>query len=44
MAMSSIGASKTMTLNPVIMMTGFGYDPKHSIGPRQVDGLKDVLY
>ena len=29
---------------PVIMMTGFGYDPNHVLVRSKVDGLKDVLY
>lgn len=29
---------------PVIMMTGFGYDPDHVLVRAKVDGLKDVLY
>ncbi len=29
---------------PVIMMTGFGYDPNHVLVRAKVDGLKDVLY
>ena len=30
---------------PVILMTGFGYDPSHSIvQARQAGGLKSVLY
>jgi len=29
---------------PVIMMTGFGYDPNHVLVRAKVDGLRDVLY
>jgi DNA-binding NtrC family response regulator len=29
---------------PVIMMTGFGYDPNHVLVRAKSDGLKDVLY
>jgi len=29
---------------PVIMMTGFGYDPNHVLVRAKVDGLEDVLY
>ncbi|HNX38381.1 MAG TPA: response regulator [Candidatus Cloacimonadota bacterium] len=29
---------------PVIMMTGFGYDPNHVLVRAKVDGLKDILY
>jgi len=29
---------------PVIMMTGFGYDPNHVLVRARTDGLKDVLY
>jgi FixJ family two-component response regulator len=29
---------------PIIMMTGFGYDPKHVIVNVQKSGLKDILY
>ncbi len=29
---------------PVIMMTGFGYDPNHVLVRARVDGLKDVLF
>ena len=29
---------------PVIMMSGFGYDPNHVLVRAKVDGLKDVLY
>ena len=29
---------------PVIMMTGFGYDPNHVLVRAKTDGLKDVLY
>lgn len=29
---------------PVIMMTGFGYDPNHVLVRAKVDGLKDVLF
>ena len=29
---------------PVIMMTGFGYDPNHVLVRAKVDGLKDVIY
>jgi DNA-binding NtrC family response regulator len=29
---------------PVIMMTGFGYDPNHVLVRARVNGLKDVLY
>jgi FixJ family two-component response regulator len=28
---------------PVIMMTGFGYDPNHVLVRSKQDGLKDVL-
>ena len=29
---------------PVIMMTGFGYDPNHAIVKSKKDGLQDVLF
>lgn len=29
---------------PVIMMTGFGYDPNHVLVRSRVDGLKDIIY
>ncbi len=29
---------------PIIMMTGFGYDPAHSIVNARKEGLKAVLY
>ena len=29
---------------PVILMTGFGYDPKHSIVKARQEGLQTVLY
>ncbi len=29
---------------PVIMMTGFGYDPDHVLLRSKTDGLKDVLF
>lgn len=29
---------------PVIMMTGFGYDPNHVLVRAKTDGLQDVLY
>lgn len=29
---------------PVIMMTGFGYDPNHVLVRAKVDGLTEVLY
>ncbi|MDP2173742.1 MAG: response regulator [Candidatus Cloacimonadaceae bacterium] len=29
---------------PVIMMTGFGYDPNHVLVRAKTNGLKDVLY
>ena len=29
---------------PVIMMTGFGYDPDHVLVRSKIDGLKDVLF
>lgn len=29
---------------PVIMMTGFGYDPNHVLVRAKTDGLRDVLY
>ena len=29
---------------PVIMMTGFGYDPNHVLVRSRQDGLKDILY
>jgi two-component system, sensor histidine kinase SagS len=29
---------------PVIMMTGFGYDPNHVLVRAKSDGLKDVLF
>lgn len=29
---------------PVIMMTGFGYDPNHVLVRSKQDGLKDILY
>ncbi|HCM14557.1 MAG TPA: response regulator [Candidatus Cloacimonas sp.] len=29
---------------PVIMMTGFGYDPNHVLVRAKVDGLEDVLF
>ncbi len=29
---------------PVIMMTGFGYDPNHVLVRSKIDGLKDILF
>ncbi|MCK9557417.1 MAG: response regulator [Candidatus Cloacimonetes bacterium] len=29
---------------PVIMMTGFGYDPNHVLVRAKVDGLRDVIF
>jgi DNA-binding NtrC family response regulator len=29
---------------PVIMMTGFGYDPNHAVVKCKSDGLKDVIF
>jgi FixJ family two-component response regulator len=29
---------------PVIMMTGFGYDPNHVLVRSKQDGLKDILF
>jgi len=29
---------------PVIMMTGFGYDPDHTIIKAKMDGLQDVIF
>ena len=29
---------------PVIMMTGFGYDPNHVLVRAKVDGLQDIIY
>ncbi len=29
---------------PVIMMTGFGYDPNHVLVRSRVDGLKDIIF
>lgn len=29
---------------PVIMMTGFGYDPNHAVVKSRQDGLKDVIF
>ncbi|MEF3694595.1 MAG: response regulator [Candidatus Cloacimonadota bacterium] len=29
---------------PVVMMTGFGYDPNHVLVRSKVEGLKDILY
>lgn len=29
---------------PVIMMTGFGYDPNHVLVRSKQDGLEDILY
>lgn len=29
---------------PVIMMTGFGYDPNHVLLRAKMDGLKDVIF
>lgn len=29
---------------PVIMMTGFGYDPNHVLVRARVDGLQDILF
>lgn len=29
---------------PVIMMTGFGYDPNHVLVRAKTDGLRDVLF
>jgi FixJ family two-component response regulator len=29
---------------PVIMMTGFGYDPNHVLVRSKQDGLQDILY
>jgi DNA-binding NtrC family response regulator len=32
------------TAIPVIMMTGFGYDPNHVLVRAKVDGLQDVIF
>lgn len=29
---------------PIIMMTGFGYDPRHAIVKSRQDGLQDIVY
>ncbi|MDD3051580.1 MAG: response regulator, partial [Candidatus Cloacimonetes bacterium] len=29
---------------PVIMMTGFGYDPNHAVVKAKTDGLRDVVF
>ncbi len=29
---------------PVIMMTGFGYDPNHVLVRSKMDGLKDIVF
>lgn len=29
---------------PIIMMTGFGYDPGHAVVKSRQDGLRDVLF
>jgi two-component system, sensor histidine kinase SagS len=29
---------------PVIMMTGFGYDPNHAVVKSRKDGLEDVIF
>ncbi|MCF7793670.1 MAG: response regulator [Candidatus Cloacimonetes bacterium] len=29
---------------PIIMMTGFGYDPNHTVVKSRQDGLQDVLF
>ena len=29
---------------PVIMMTGFGYDPNHAVVKSRKDGLQDVIF
>lgn len=29
---------------PIIMMTGFGYDPNHVVVKSKMDGLKDVIF
>ncbi len=29
---------------PIIMMTGFGYDPNHAVVKSKKDGLKDVIF
>ncbi len=39
--------SRTRELNselPVIMMTGFGYDPNHVVVKARIDGLKYVIF
>ena len=39
--------SRTKEMNkdlPIIMMTGFGYDPNHVVVKSRVDGLKDVIF
>jgi CheY-like chemotaxis protein len=37
-------SKKVMAEVPVILMTGFGYDPHHSIVRASQEGLKEVLY
>jgi CheY-like chemotaxis protein len=41
-----LGLKETMDVEPVplILMTGFGYDPDHSIVKARQAGLKSVLY
>ena len=29
---------------PIVMMTGFGYDPNHAVVKSKKDGLEDVVY
>ncbi|MFC1887463.1 response regulator [Candidatus Cloacimonadota bacterium] len=39
--------SRTREMNsklPIIMMTGFGYDPNHVVVKSRTDGLKDVIF
>ena len=39
--------SRTKEMNndlPIIMMTGFGYDPNHVVVKSRMDGLKDVIF
>jgi two-component system, sensor histidine kinase SagS len=39
--------SRTKEMNselPIIMMTGFGYDPNHVVVKSRMKGLKDVIF
>ena len=38
------GARRRSTTLPVILMTGFGYDPNHSIVRASQEGLQAVLF